>query len=183
MPDENQAPPSPPRLPQGTKDLWLPLLESGTLEQAIGALMLDVENNGFEGYCCLGVLAKAAGCTFVRQTHTSETDDGEVCEEPDEDITVEAASGIGNINDSETLRQDWADQYGLSNDMQLFLAACNDGGEHHVSVVGTALHLWDKHCVSKKVNAPTTSVFGDKVTYKMRKHSFAEIAKIIREDL
>lgn len=60
------------KIPQATKDAWLPLLEGGTLPQTTSKLF----NADTGGYCCLGVLAKAQGASFFHEEIEGEDEDG-----------------------------------------------------------------------------------------------------------
>jgi hypothetical protein len=169
------------KIPQETKDRWLPLLESGEVKQASGALF----NDCIHGYCCLGVYAKACGARFFREEIPVETSDGEINEPQYDvagDITIEIDSerwGHLDLNNNELLDEDWANDQGISPDVQKFLSSLNDGcAGIAVKLDSPLIDLWRKHSVHTK----DSSVSGC-MSFSVRQHSFAEIARIIREDL
>lgn len=159
------------KIPQETKDLWLPLLESGELTQARCALY----NDGSNGYCCLGLYAKACGASFYRETCAGDPDDDGEPTETETDVKVMVDGE--DINACELLDQDFADRHGISSEVQELLSNLNDGSEHTISREHPMFAVWLKHALEEKAALP------GKATLVMPKYNFAQIAQVIREDL
>lgn len=128
------------------------------------------------GYCCLGVFALVQGATFKKEIVQDEN--GHDCEGSEMQGLV---AGIGNINESELLLPDWANQFGITHDQQSFLSTLNDGTNQWVKAADPMLPLYKKYAV--EVFSETTNGFG-MPGYQMhfRKHTFAEISKIISDE-
>lgn len=155
------------KIPQETKDRWLPLLEDG-LTQARRALYDD----GVNGYCCLGVYAKACGATFYRETIEVE---GSEDEPRESDVKVDLLGQ--DINAQELLEQSWASSHGISPEAQELLSNLNDGGEHTVRRDNLLIHVWLKHAVD------VVELQENRLRLTLPTYDFAQIAEVIREDL
>lgn len=159
------------RIPDATKNVWLPLLEGGELKQAVGALRSGL------GYCCLGVYALACGAAFTKEDDEAD-DEGNITHEVD-DYSITLDDGY-ELNDNELLDQVWASGQGISAEAQTFLSHCNDGGECVVRNDDPLFALYEKH--GTEVTGPHAATAGN-IKFNMKRRTFAEIAQIIREDL
>lgn len=160
------------RIPDTTKDVWLPWLEQKGLMQATGKLF-----NG-TGYCCLGVYALARGAAFIKEDDEVD-DEGNITNEVD-DWMVDINGD--DINDNELLEEGWAAQHGIEQYHQALLSHLNDGGEAIVANDSPLFTLYEKH--GTKVTGPhAVSVAPNQTKFLLKRHSFLEIAAIIREDL
>lgn len=180
------------KIPQETKDRWLPLLRGGELKQSTGRLF-----DGF-GYCCLGVYAKACGATFVPEIESTEDDDdddgGNVIETESGEYAVEVPDGayVTNVNESELLEQEWADRQGITKEVQRLLSSMNDGLAIHLADNDPLADVARKHAVGMEardhyhgvgntIGAAQGYVPG--TLFKFDRMDFAAIAKVIEEDL
>lgn len=158
------------KIPQTTKDMWLPLLESGELTQARQSLYDDGKN----GYCCLGIYAKACGASFHIDTLDEGTED-----ERESDVIVTVPGCAGNLNEAELLAQEWADTQGISAEVQELLSNLNDGGEHTIRHDNPLIDVWLKHAT----DMDEVLKHGPRLKLTMPQYTFAQIAEVIREDL
>lgn len=175
-------------IPQETKDRWLPLLKATTTKQCTGHLY-----DG-DGYCCLGVYAKACGATFVPEINSEEDDDGNVIETENGEYSVEIPQGAyaTNVNESELLEQGWADTQGLTKEVQSLLSTMNDGLSIHLADSDPLAEVARKHAVAMEAKDKYDGVaqgagcapnYVAGTQFKFDRMSFAEIAKVIEEDL
>lgn len=158
------------RIPDATKNVWLPLLEGGELKQAVGALRSGL------GYCCLGVYALACGATFTKEDDEVD-DEGNITNEVD-DYIVDVDGD--DVNDNELLDERFAEKHGIHIGQQTFLSHLNDGGECVVRNDDPLFALYEKH--GTEVTGPHAATAGN-IKFNMKRRTFAEIAQIIREDL
>jgi hypothetical protein len=156
------------------KELWLPQLEGGTLPQATHALY-----DGY-GYCCLGVFARAKGASFFEAD-----DDDEAASITGKTEFICDLAGV-DLNNNETLDLGFAEQFGLTSNVQAFLSTMNDG-THEVLIRNEdpLYHLYEKHAtkVLKPTHSASALIQEAGAFFSVKPHTFAEIAKIIREDL
>jgi len=147
-------------------DAWLEALERGAYEQGQGFLCRE-DMSGNKTFCCLGVRAAVAGATFRRYDFN--------------DDTVISLPGWDQLNAGEVLDSAWASEQGLTCEMQNLLSRLNDGTttwfSHSEPLLELAKVLADK--VTPKVPGADPGSMG--CTFEFHKHTFAEIAKIIRE--
>ena len=169
-------------IPQETKDRWLPLLEGGTLAQTRCFLYRDNDGALPVGYCCLGVYALACGAKFFHREIEPDADDEDGEAYNEEDVTVEVPDYRGNINASELLEQEWANQHGLSHEVQNLLSHLNDGGEMAMNDDSPLYAVAMRYAAAQRKAEYTISSKPGTV-FTFTGHSFAEIAKVIREDL
>jgi hypothetical protein len=175
------------KIPQTTKDLWLPLLRSPTTKQCTGHLY-----DG-SGYCCLGVYAKAAGATFVPGIIEEEDDEGNTVETEADGFRAEIPEGgyVTNLNDNELLDQRWATLQGISKEHQELLSHLNDGGQIHLEnthPLYDVVALVAVHATPKAKYLPMTEVTPeaanvDGTMFTVEQHTFAQIADVIEKHL
>ncbi len=180
-----------PKIPQATKDAWLPLLTSGTLKQARNKLcLLDGSTGKPAGYCCLAVLAVSQGANAyfeVDEGASSYDEDGELIDAHYESDVIMDVPDVGNVWDQDLLEQSYADTLGVTKEHQDLLSSLNDGQSMLVRVDNDGLlELCRKHMVEDG-NAGLADIDG---TERRRFHtrggqpmSFEQIAAIIKEDL
>lgn len=133
------------------------------------------------GYCCLGVFARSQGASFEFEQVIEQGEDGDVEGVADE-ATVTLPNHDGDINESELLEEDWADQFGITSAHQAFLSTLNDGGQSTVKRDDPFFPLYQKYCKSEGAPDFPDSVGVDRRLFTMRKHTFAEISAIISEE-
>lgn len=170
------------KIPQATKDLWLPALEGGTFKQCSGSLY-----DGY-GYCCLGVLGVADGKQFVpRFDDDYDSPEDQASEPAIERWDLQSPENFVDLNNDDLLSDAYGDVLGLSAGHQAMLSALNDGTAMTVvSATDILLPVWKAIAADEgsKVTEELITTYGDEVwKFRCAKHSFAEIAAIIRKHL
>lgn len=166
---------TPVRMNPEAKEAWLAALESNQYSQGAGHLKRDDGS-----FCCLGLFAALQGCSF---TPTQiENDDGDMVDGNDTEVLD--PQGLGNVNESELLRDDYAERYGISPFMQSALSRLNDGTTISVYPSSTECELafWRRLAASgiATMTENAASPHGT-ITIHPKRHNFTEIAAIIRE--
>jgi hypothetical protein len=153
-----------------TKDLWLPALESGEYKQASNKLY-----DGEGGYCCLGVLCTVKGAHRQEIMEDAEDEDGDPIEVGSGEFEY-MLNGDRVDDGSDMLEDTFADTMGISRQHQDLLTSLNDGTTASVHENNPLIEVWRKVATSERDSSEANKRY-----FEMRKHTFPEIAQIIRE--
>lgn len=154
-------------------EAWLAALEAGSYDQTTGVLCHIDPMNGNQSFCCLGVRAKVAGARFTR-SNPDALNNSEMG-----DMRIYVAGYGGSLNQQEMLDERWAEYHGLTLGMQGLLSRLNDGNTAWLPSNDPLAPLYK--LLATKATPVADGTGREGFTFEFKKHTFAEIAKVIRE--